>query len=115
MNLDEMLGELKQEYLESIPNKIIEIKNHLNEENYELLRNDFHKIKGTGKTYGLPEISELGAVMEVLCIEKPSELKDHILISLELLKEIHSSRIASQEFSLNKDARFITMQSFLKI
>ena len=108
-----MMAELRTEYIASIPKKIADIKLHLKENATEKLRDDFHKLKGTGKTYGIPEISELGFAVEKICMEKPELIKVVIPISTIVLLSIYQSRLGNQAHNMNKDDNFQKISSLI--
>lgn len=103
---DELMKNLRVEYLESLPSKLNELETSLQSRNLESLREDFHKLKGTGKTYGFPEISELGEMIERLLIEQPQSFAQIVPEAIEILKDIHKERLASRSFDLLSDGRF---------
>ncbi|MCB0384432.1 MAG: Hpt domain-containing protein [Bdellovibrionales bacterium] len=111
MNFDDMMKELRTEYLESLPAKLNDLENSLNQEDVDCLREDFHKLKGTGKTYGFPEISELGEVVERLLTHRPQAYSQVVPNAIGILKDIHRERSASREFDLSEDGRFTQIRS----
>ena len=72
MNFDELLKSLQTDYVAALPNKIAIIKSQIKSGDIKALRESFHKFKGTGRTYGLPEVSELAELVERLCIDEHS-------------------------------------------
>ena len=107
MSLEEMMAELQKEYLASFPNKISAIKAHAEENNMDELKNDFHKLKGTGLTYGIPEVSELALKMEDLCKDKhPQVLPQLLPIALNLLEKIYTSRTKGLAVDLSSQTEF---------
>lgn len=115
MNFQEMMEQLKLEYIQSLPAKIEEIRNNLKQCDVSVLREDFHKLKGTGKTYGLPEVSTLAEAVEKICLHKPQEANSAVHDALKLLKDIHSQRQASQFLDLLQDDRFHRIQSIAQL
>lgn len=106
MSFEKMMEELRREYVGSIPQKIKDIEAHLAAGDTATLRDDFHKLKGTGKTYGIPEISELGEAVEKICLRKPEAIPTVIPNALSLLHAIHTSRLAGQPFALAGNSIF---------
>ncbi len=110
MNFDEMMAELRTEYLATFPHKFLEIEAHLSAADFSRLRDDFHKLKGTGKTYGIPEISELCAIVEKICLNAASTAtapsnsmspaSDSVRLALSILRKIVTSRQAGRELDL---------------
>ncbi len=110
-SFNKMMQELRAEYLASFPQKFYDIEAHLQALDFARLRDDFHKLKGTGKTYGIPEISELCAVTEKICLSAASgnsAIDAHVLsntadsvgVALSVLRKIVASRLAGQELNL---------------
>lgn len=100
MSFDQMMAELKQDYIKSLPEKIQVLGQHFKNESVEDLRNDFHKLKGTGKTYGLPEVTELALIMERICKTKPEQLKQAMPAAIASLQEIFELRTANKPVEL---------------
>ena len=107
MSFEQMMQELTEEYLEALPAKIADIENHLRVMDVSVLREDFHKLKGTGSTYGIPEISMIGQAMEDICLGQPHRLSEVVPDAIEILREIHLAR-AFRKIALNleNDPRF---------
>ena len=108
---ESMMLELKQEYISEIPMKLEEIRSHLNANDIVTLQDDFHKLKGTGKTYGIPEISALGEVTETICRENPDQAMEAILKALDILDRIHQNRADSKAYPINSDDCFVHLKN----
>ena len=102
MSFDDMMKELHLEYIQNLPNKIREIENLFQSKDCEGLESAFHKIKGTGKTYGVPEISILGKIMEQVCKDN-NDIDYFVPKSLEILKKIEQHRRDGQSYNLDAD------------
>src|SRR4051794_14733593 len=113
MSFEEMLKSLQRDYLASIPEKIQIIEKQIALLDQSNLRESFHKLKGTGRTYGLPEVSELGALVEQICLEHPVNSFKAGTIALGILREVHSNRSAGQIFDLARDPRVGELQKLL--
>jgi HPt (histidine-containing phosphotransfer) domain-containing protein len=100
MSFEKMMEELRRDYVASIPQKMKDIEAHLAAADVGTLRDDFHKLKGTGKTYGIPEISELGEAVEKICKHKPEQAGAIVPGALTLLREIHTARLGGQPYVL---------------
>lgn len=111
MSMDELLKNLQREYVQSLPEKISDIRKQIKSGSAENLISAFHKLKGTGKTYGIPEISELAATVEHICHDKPAKAGPAATEALSILQDIHSARKADTEFSLSADPRFKKIRS----
>jgi HPt (histidine-containing phosphotransfer) domain-containing protein len=114
MTFDELLKTLQRDYLTSIPQKIEVIRKQMEDKSVNDLRESFHKLKGTGRTYGIPEVSELAASIEEICIDFPDSALTAAAHALELLIEIHSSRAKDKVFALNGDPRFAEIRKVLQ-
>ena len=94
MTFDDMMAELQVEYVASIPEKIATIKAHFEAGELALVQDDFHKLKGTGKTYGLPEVTDLALEMEKICKTAPDQVAEHLPKALAELEEIYRKNVA---------------------
>lgn len=110
-DFEKMMSELREDYIKSIPLKIMDIELHLAAKMWPELRNDFHKLKGTGKTYGIPEISTLCDPVEKICVNKPEAVLAVIPSALFLLKEIYSQRLANKEYALENNPAFVQIRN----
>jgi HPt (histidine-containing phosphotransfer) domain-containing protein len=120
--LKDLLAELQKNYLDSIPEKIINLEMLWKSERLDELTTEYHKLKGTGRTYGLPEVTQLGEVMEYLCENQPSNpaAEPHktlgvvVPASLLILERIRKSRVEkSSEYLLEDDAEYLQLAAFL--
>lgn len=114
MNLDEMLKELQKNYIKTMPDKLAAMTKHIEAKNFQSLREEFHKIKGTGKTYGIPEISDLGAVFEEILIKCEFHPDPQWTIdALGIFQDIHTARVEGHAFEIFSDERFKNLQNAL--
>lgn len=113
MSFEEMMKSLQREYLSSIPEKIKIIEGQIVANDTSNLRESFHKLKGTGRTYGLPEVSELGALVELICIEHPVNSIKAGEIAAAMLRDIYKTRSAGAIFEFSPDARVSELQKLL--
>lgn len=129
-DLNELLKSLQRDYLAELPAKIARIEAVLSPPSgadpsaLTDLRVAFHKLKGTGQTYGLPEVSELSACAEELCERALEQATEHaelpVAAALEacrlaaaLLRAIAEVRAAGTAFTLSTDARWVQMRRLL--
>jgi HPt (histidine-containing phosphotransfer) domain-containing protein len=106
MNFDNLLSQLRIEYVSSLPEKIQIIRHFYNSGDALGVKEVFHKLKGTGATYGVPEISMIGETVEQFCKTKPQDMKTVIPDALALLDSVHTSRTKNEEFNVSADPRF---------
>jgi HPt (histidine-containing phosphotransfer) domain-containing protein len=112
-DFEQMMAELQVEYLTALPQRLIQMAEQLAVQNVSALREEFHKLKGTGKTYGLPEISELCEVAERICLERPQHVADAVPRALNLLRQIHKARINKSVVSLAEQSEFSQIKKCL--
>lgn len=106
MSIDDLLKELQQEYIQSIPEKIKELKEFTQKNDLDNLINTFHKLKGSGKTYGLDEVTLLGQFFEGWMREKKEKVVPFVPKAIEILDRIHAARAQSKPYSLDTDAEY---------
>ncbi len=107
MSFDDLLKSLQADYLNSIPSKIETIRGQITNAGVSDLRESFHKLKGTGRTYGIPEISEMSAAIEQVCLQKSAD--DAIkacTLGLIVLQAVYDARFAKREYALAQDPNF---------
>lgn len=107
--LEEMLKDLKIEYIAALPKVITKIEAFAAEGDKNMIREEFHKLKGTGKTYGLDEVSIYGNIFEKLCIDHPEQLESVLSTATEILGKIHSHREKNSRYNLEEDSDFIAI------
>ncbi len=98
-----VLGELKAEYLKKLPTKIEHLKGLVSGEDWKALEDEYHKLKGTGKTYGFPEISIVCEKLEFLCQQKTHQTPELFLNANQLLERMHQGYLEQTPVSLEKD------------
>ncbi|MES2854601.1 MAG: Hpt domain-containing protein [Bdellovibrionota bacterium] len=106
MSLQDLLAGLQKTYLASMPEKIARIETLFSAKSFDELESEYHKLKGTGRTYGIPEVTQLGAAMERLCDTHAEHLGQMVPVSVQLIKAITESRIAGNAFDLDSNADF---------
>lgn len=111
MSFQEMMENLKKEYIQSIPEKIAEIKTLKNTQDLPGLRNAFHKLKGSGQTYGLPEISEIAAPVEGLFKIGSQEALPACDRALVLFEKLYQAETHHLPFRLQEQPEFLTLVS----
>ena len=110
MSLQDLMAKLQKDYLASLPAKIATIQMFWNEVKLEDLEGEFHKMKGTGKTYGIPELSLLAREMESLCATRhPDRIAKGMTIALVLLERVRSERAEGRAFDISSDSSYRTL------
>lgn len=113
MSFEDLLKSLQSEYIAALPNKIAIIGAQIKAQDIPALRESFHKFKGTGRTYGLPEVSELAEAVEKLCIEESAHAVMAAANAVAILQDIHNARKAHQPYSLQHDPRYLEIRNHL--
>ena len=102
-----LIAELQVDYVASFPNKIATLNNFYRQKDWSSLELEFHKLKGTGTTYGVPEISKICKEMERICRDSPQaipEVFSHCVSLIEDIEKIYSDK--KESFALESDKRY---------
>jgi HPt (histidine-containing phosphotransfer) domain-containing protein len=104
----QVLADLQKQYIQGLPGKADNIEKLWAQKQIQEIETEFHKLKGTGKTYGLPEISQVGEVAEALCEANIETLAQALPLAVRLLRKVHQLRTASEtlRFDLREEADF---------
>jgi HPt (histidine-containing phosphotransfer) domain-containing protein len=105
-NLNHLFAELKTEYMESFPAKLKAIEKLWQEKNRRAIEDEFHKMKGTGTTYGVEDVSNLAEVMEALCYQGHEKLGFGVLLAMEILNKICAKHTKNIPYDLSRDKLF---------
>jgi HPt (histidine-containing phosphotransfer) domain-containing protein len=105
-NYNALMAELRTEYLESFDEKFIKLKDFYAKQEWYNIELEYHKLKGTGTTYGIPEVSELCQQLERICQDQKKIPETLLLDSIDLLSKIRSKYINKVEFNLSLDPQF---------
>ena len=113
MSFEDLMKSLKAEYIASLPEKIITIRQQVATNSAAQLKDSFHKLKGTGSTYGLHEVTELAAVVEAICHVAPQHAQVAASEAALILQDIYVAHQQGQAFPVERDARFQMIQKLL--
>jgi Hpt domain len=113
-SLAEVLAGLQKSYLAAIPEKIVNLEALFKASELVKLETEYHKLKGTGRTYGLPEVTEIGAVLERICQLDPGNLATAVPLSLTLLAKMRDHRTAGQPYVLDGELEFIALNKIVE-
>ncbi len=100
------MKQLKLEYVDSLPEKGKRLVLFFQKNQLAELESEFHKMKGTGKTYGLPEVSLLAEILEKICMDHSEFLHSAIPVALHLIEEIYKTRKADLAFMIEEIDEF---------
>ena len=104
--LTDVLQDLKKEYIHSFPQKLDKIEKLTSDENWPELADEYHKLKGTGKTYGFPQISTLCEKMEAMALQTSTQKKPLFENGFTVLKKLLISYQQNKSFSIHEDPLF---------
>lgn len=82
---NQILQELRADYLKVLPERLRLIRRLTEEGNFHELNREYHKLKGTGRTYGYPDISTLCERFEQLSFQPTPENQALLPFGPELL------------------------------
>ena len=113
-DIQELLRELQKTYLASIPEKIAAIQTLFEASHLKLLKTDFHKLKGTGRTYGLPEVTQIGEAMEqIVASADLTAINEAVPLSVQLLGDIAQHRALGEIPKIEESHAFIRIVQIL--
>ena len=107
MSLEETLAKLKITYLDELPDKILNLKQQFSTQDWKELHTCFHKLKGSGKTFGVPEVSDICKHLEKICELNPNNLTSIFSSAMELLTEVGNHHKTNSPMNLESDPRFL--------
>jgi HPt (histidine-containing phosphotransfer) domain-containing protein len=101
---------LRKKYLNGIPEKILNIRKMITTNETHLLQQEFHKIKGSGKTYGYPDVTLIAFHIDKHC--KMGNPNMFVLAekACVLLQKIYDSHTTQQSYDLQNDPLFKEIQ-----
>lgn len=111
MSIDDLLKELQEEYIQTMPEKIQELKDFFTAKDEENLLNAFHKLKGSGKTYGIDEVSTLGQFFETWMRDKKEKVIPFVPRAILILERIYAARAQHAPYPIEADADFLKLQT----
>ncbi len=78
IQVDEDLEAIMPRYLEIRHKELTELEAAVNQKDFETIRLLGHRLKGTGASYGLEELTKLGTMIEDTAMEKEmGEIPEH--------------------------------------
>ena len=109
MSMQQLLKNLKAQYISELHFKIREMEEMLGKQTpanafYEM----FHKLKGSGLTYGCAEISDISTVIETLCQNNHPQWPEAVESALEILKRVYIARLQQMDsvYDLGADPQY---------
>lgn len=114
MSLDDVLSELRKTYLEALPARADLIEKLMSEQKYDEVETEFHKLKGTGKTYGLPEVTAIGEVTERLVEHGSTSAEESVPAALNALRKVRTARDAGSPLDLTSDPDFLYLSELAR-
>ena len=93
MSFDDMIKNLRTGYLKDLKEKVKALPKFKNNIESEEIRTFFHQLKGSGASYGVPDISKTGEIFEEKLKSKSFTEKDLEAAQKEL-EEILKSHLS---------------------
>ena len=103
IKLSQVLAELKAEYLKGLPGKIEHLRDLTHKHDWHSLSEEYHKLKGTGKTYGFPEVSTFCEKLEFLALKKETQIPGIFLQAIGVLERMLKAFNYDQSYDLQSD------------
>lgn len=101
--LSQVLAELKEDYLRVFPEKIRRLHTLTEQRDWDGLEIEYHKLKGSGKTYGFPEVSVVCEKLEALATQKSDFRLETFEQALPLLQRMYDAYLHKKKFPLEQD------------
>tara|TARA_Y100000034_G_C6578762_1_gene251033 strand:+ start:116 stop:475 length:360 start_codon:yes stop_codon:yes gene_type:complete len=100
-----MLADLKVEYIDDLKQRRLAFDTLIKNEDRAQLFEEFHKIKGTGKTYGLDLVSEVAGHLEAHLENNPQADLDTVqqgclVLDAVLEADSQGQKLSTTEFEL---------------
>ena len=108
MDFENHLKKLRKKYLMKLNLKVKSMKVLFQQKDWNSLRAELHKIKGTGLTYGFPEISHICRFLEQWVIKGE---KHFFEMGFPLLEKALFERHKNKIYPLQKDKLFLKLQA----
>ena len=99
MSMEEVLKELQKEYISELPEKIKAIHQAYEAQDFAKVTECFHKIKGSGKTYAVEELSEIGRVLEEVCLKYRGHLGWAVPKAIYFMQQVYTYRLADKTYN----------------
>lgn len=109
MSMQQLLKNLRAQYISELHFKIHEMEELLAKNSSAVVFYDlFHKLKGSGLTYGCAEISDVSAIVESCCQAQHSNWPEAVDMGLEILKRVYIARLQQidQCYELGADPQY---------
>lgn len=109
MSMQQLLKNLKAQYISELHFKIREIEEQLEKQgSNEFFYDAFHKLKGSGLTYGCGEISDVCGLVEGYCQSKHPRWPEAVDAGLDILKKVYIARLQQLDkaYDLGADPQY---------
>ncbi len=109
MSMQQLLKNLRAQYISELHVKIREMEELLAKNaSAEMFGELFHKLKGSGLTYGCAEISDISAVAEWACQNQHPKWPEAVEIAIDILKRVYIARLGQQDqvYDLTADSQY---------
>lgn len=104
------LEELRNKYIKSFPEKISQIRKYIATKDLPPIQVEFHKLKGSGKTYGISDISDIAVLIEQHCKNNHPQTFENAEKACLLLEKIKNALENNLTFNALSDPLFKEIQ-----
>lgn len=97
MTSNPVLEQLREGYLKSLADKLLALKKAAETHDFDAISRIGHQLKGSGRSYGFHEISELGGRIEQIGLDRRTALLDFMLVEFKTLLESLTNKSVATE------------------
>jgi HPt (histidine-containing phosphotransfer) domain-containing protein len=108
-SLDEMLASLRKDYIANIGLKVEKIEMFLAARDFECIKREFHNMKGSGASHGVPEMSLLGSIVEDLCLRNPLAFAHYTPMAIQVLRNLQKALQSGKTIEIEKLPEYIQL------
>lgn len=92
-----MMTELRRAYLKSLAAKLQELAAAIADRDFASAVRIGHQLKGSGKSYGYPDVSEFGSSVEDAALNGRAAALENLALEMRHLKTVQAMSASPQE------------------
>lgn len=92
-----MMTELRRTYLKSLAVKLEELAAAITGRDFDAAVRIGHQLKGSGKSYGYPDISDFGSSVEDAALNRRCAVLESLALEMRQLKTVKAISASPQE------------------
>ncbi len=113
-NVSDDFLKLQERYRINLKDKFKKIEECVQKQDLTTLADYFHKLKGSGQTYGFKPISDIAALVHEHYKSQSPDFFQWAQVGLSLLQKIHPTLNTPPSISLNQYPEFQQLESSMK-